>query len=290
MTIVGIIDKVQDGQSIAYGKLMHARVISVSPDMAQRMLDSSVGNRKIRQAAVQTYLSDMKDGRWRLTHQGVAMDTNGHLIDGHHRLEALVRFGRPLKMFVVYNVPTDGKMNIDTNRVRSVSDILKFMNVEQRDSGKVTAVARCIEHLPSTMKRMPPYSTEQCIRLLEFHKDAILYAHDAFGYGSGMCAGAKAALAKAYYYYLDRGNVERLDEFCASFRAMTIRNAETDSAVPTLIRYAQSSKKMNGSHARFERYCRCQSAIKYFMERQPMSKLYGTREDLFPLSEDRCLY
>ena len=80
---------------------MKTRIETITPALATEWLDkhNSV-NRKISEPTVQSYAMDMKNGRWTLTHQGIAFDTEGNLQDGQHRLWAIVFSGITLEMMV----------------------------------------------------------------------------------------------------------------------------------------------------------------------------------------------
>ena len=65
-------------------------VMEVGPDLAARWLDGNTHNRPLKQTLVDRFVRDMQAGRWRLTHQGIAFDADGMLIDGQHRLWAIV--------------------------------------------------------------------------------------------------------------------------------------------------------------------------------------------------------
>jgi len=64
-------------------------VLNVSPDMALKWLEGNTHNRPINQAHVNRLAKEITAGRWQLTHQGIAFDTKGILIDGQHRLWAI---------------------------------------------------------------------------------------------------------------------------------------------------------------------------------------------------------
>ena len=80
-------------------------------------------NRRMKQAKVRKFLLAMKNGQWRATNQGIAFDEKGNLIDGQHRLKALLKYGEfknpddlsqtSLKMLVVGGIPPETKDVID---------------------------------------------------------------------------------------------------------------------------------------------------------------------------------
>lgn len=97
--------------------------IVITPAMAQEILDSSnTGNRRVRMWWVIALSSSIARGDWLLTHQGIAFDENGRLIDGQHRLRAIVLSGTSVKMFVFQGLDPRGFMAIDVGVKRSTSD------------------------------------------------------------------------------------------------------------------------------------------------------------------------
>ena len=66
----------------------------------------------------------MRRGEWQVTHQGIAFDTTGALVDGQHRLAAIVEADQPVEMTVFTEVP-DGAFDVlDTGKRRNAADAL----------------------------------------------------------------------------------------------------------------------------------------------------------------------
>lgn len=80
---------------------------TISPEMAENILANyNPRNRTVTDAAVLALALDITEGRWQLTHQGLAFDVEGNLIDGQHRLHAIVLAGKPVDIFVTCGLPT----------------------------------------------------------------------------------------------------------------------------------------------------------------------------------------
>lgn len=80
-----------------------AQILLVTPEMASDWL-SHRGynrNRRISKSVVGKYLQDMKEGRWKITRQGLIFDTAGKIIDGQHRLSAVAN-GEVTVAFWIY--------------------------------------------------------------------------------------------------------------------------------------------------------------------------------------------
>ncbi|MBU0958563.1 MAG: hypothetical protein KKB31_01330 [Nanoarchaeota archaeon] len=92
--------------------------VDVTPTLAERWLNNkNIHNRLIRERLVEQYALDMKRGNWGKTHQAIAFDENGDLIDGQHRLAAIMRSGKTINFLIVQDLPTT--QTISTNGISS---------------------------------------------------------------------------------------------------------------------------------------------------------------------------
>lgn len=98
----------------------------ITPELAQEYLGTSLGNRKIRQKDVDAIARNILAGTFLVTHQGIAFDETGHLLDGHHRLLAVVKANVPIQIDVARGVPRESVVVIDTMNVRTFSDALYY--------------------------------------------------------------------------------------------------------------------------------------------------------------------
>lgn len=94
---------------------------TITPLMAKSMLSNNKSNRAVSKQDVLRYSRDMKAGKWMLTHQGILVGKDGALIDGQHRLMAIVKSGVTVKMPVTYDesITTPLELPMDTGRKRS---------------------------------------------------------------------------------------------------------------------------------------------------------------------------
>jgi hypothetical protein len=103
---------------------MHANIETVTPDQAAALLANNAGNRKLMKTTVSQLADDMRRGHWRLSHQGIAIARDGRLLDGQHRLSAIVEAGVAVQMVVFRNVDEASFAVMDRGRVRQLRDIL----------------------------------------------------------------------------------------------------------------------------------------------------------------------
>ncbi|HEY9290857.1 MAG TPA: hypothetical protein VIP98_06225 [Microlunatus sp.] len=103
---------------------MRTRVQTISPAKAAELLEANTANRPLSKSVVQAFAEAMRRDDWKVTHQGIAIDTNGVLVDGQHRLAAVIEADRPVEMTVFTEVPADTFDVLDTGKKRSAADVL----------------------------------------------------------------------------------------------------------------------------------------------------------------------
>ena len=101
-----------------------AKVVFVSPEIANRWLDRNTKNRHVRPATVKKYARDMAAGRWQITGEGVKFSADGALLDGQHRLAAIIESGATVPLFVMRGIASEAQRVMDTGRARTASDAL----------------------------------------------------------------------------------------------------------------------------------------------------------------------
>lgn len=105
-----------------------ARVAWIDPQKAEYLLDTMESNRHVSQSHVDKYMDDMRKGRWFVTNQGIGIDRTGRLIDGQHRLWAIIETGIPQKMLVVRGIDPQAFRALDETRKRTFADDLSIMS------------------------------------------------------------------------------------------------------------------------------------------------------------------
>lgn len=105
---------------------MKIEVIDITPKIAREWLLSNIVNRPLRPGRVEELDALWTRGEWKLTHQGIAFDVNGHLADGQHRLTFIASLPDDAKvpMMVTWGVSKDAYFGMDRGAMRSNSDIL----------------------------------------------------------------------------------------------------------------------------------------------------------------------
>lgn len=129
---------------------MKTEIISITPDIAEKYLGKNESNRNLSKSRVSAYSRDMKEGRWRFNPNPIVFDNKGVLIDGQHRLHAVIEAGTAVDMFVMFDAPSESKDIIDFGKPRTAADILRIEGYA--DATNISALAKRIIAYETGMK------------------------------------------------------------------------------------------------------------------------------------------
>lgn len=116
--------------------------ITVTPDLAKEMLARNEGNRVKRVAHVGALAQAIKSGDWIETGDTIKFDTNGRLLDGQHRLSAIIQANTSVVADVVFGVTPEAFDRIDTGMARTHSQILAMVGI--KDGPLLTSATRVL--------------------------------------------------------------------------------------------------------------------------------------------------
>lgn len=174
-------------------KSMRSEEMSVTPEIARTWLDTMARNRSPKRAVVARYAEDIRAGRWRLTHQGPAFDADGRLIDGQHRLLAVIAAGTSVRMLVTWGVDARGMDGIDVGVNRDGRDVAVIVGATDHpvQATWVRSILVALDHHPT------PAEVADVLPRLRPSLDAMLPIFG--GHRGGACrAGFAAAFVIAH--------------------------------------------------------------------------------------------
>jgi hypothetical protein len=118
-----------------------ASVRKITPDLATEWLDlRNTHNRNLSINIAEKYARDMAMGRWTLNGEPIILATDGSLMDGQHRLKAVVLSGTAVHMLVVEGIAREHFSTVNTGKARNLSDVLHidgYRNTAQLSSAIV---------------------------------------------------------------------------------------------------------------------------------------------------------
>jgi hypothetical protein len=132
----GVIDEPEEQPTV------RSRVQTIPPARAAQWLEANTTNRPLSRPVVRGFAEAMRRGDWLVTHQGVAFDVNGVLVDGQHRLAAVIEADQPVEMTVFTEVPEGIFDVLDTGKRRNAADVLAIEG--EKNSIMLAAMVRTV--------------------------------------------------------------------------------------------------------------------------------------------------
>lgn len=162
-----------------------AEITNVSPQIAETWLTGNTVNRKIRGTAVRQYADDMIAGRWTANGDAICFSPDGKLLNGQHRLCAVVAAEVTVPMLVMRNVPQSAMDNMDAGRKRTAADMLGF-DGEANSAALASAVKLALLYADGRLYRDSGVQSVSNGELREFlEENPDLRDSVAFMYASG---------------------------------------------------------------------------------------------------------
>lgn len=109
-------------------------IITIGKSLAEEMLEARDGkNRSVYKILVNRYSKSILRGEWTLTDQGIGFSKDGLLLNGQHRLLAVMKAEREIRSVVVYGLDKKARDNVDIGRARTDGDSLSMLGFTNYD-------------------------------------------------------------------------------------------------------------------------------------------------------------
>ena len=149
---------------------MKAEFKLVTPKIAQEFLITNIANRAVNVSIVKAYASELSKGSFITNGDSIRFDINGNLIDGQHRLLAIIMSGVSANILLVYGLPVEAFKTIDCGKKRSAADILKIEGVD--NSTNISAgIRKYLALKDGTYTRKPLISNLDISSEYDLHSD-----------------------------------------------------------------------------------------------------------------------
>lgn len=97
----------------------------LTPETANELLEHNTLNRPLSDRRVKRIAEQILSGKWRYNGDTIKVAASGDVLDGQHRLWAVIEAKKPVETIVVYGIEKEAFSTIDTLRKpRSGSDVL----------------------------------------------------------------------------------------------------------------------------------------------------------------------
>ena len=108
---------------------IYTKNVFITPEYAEKLLKKNVSNRPLNKKTIEWYAYQMERGQWTVSGQTISISDRDELLDGQHRLQAIVKSGVSLWFTIAYNVPSESFINYDNLRSRSAKDALSIEKI-----------------------------------------------------------------------------------------------------------------------------------------------------------------
>lgn len=104
------------------------RRVTIDPEWAKRLLDRNENNRKFSPRATHfmQLCRALENNEWRFNGDAIRVDWSGRLIDGQHRLHAVIETGIPIDTILIEGLNPASQETIDVGKRRTVQNFLSM--------------------------------------------------------------------------------------------------------------------------------------------------------------------
>jgi hypothetical protein len=119
---------------------VESTVTTIGPAEAEMLLKGNDRNRNLNERIVSELARAMVNGEWRFNGEAVKIAEDGTLLDGQHRLSAIVKAGATIPVLLVTGLPVETQETMDLGRKRTTADAWKING--ETNVNVLAAVAR----------------------------------------------------------------------------------------------------------------------------------------------------
>ena len=121
--------------------MIKMKELNITPNMATELLKQNTGNfRQINQGRVLRYADDMRHERWMFSGDPIRFDIDGQLLDGQHRLKAIIASGTTQRMVLMEGLLNESALTMDKGQPRSVRSWLTHKGT--KNAVNVSSIAK----------------------------------------------------------------------------------------------------------------------------------------------------
>jgi len=263
----------------------NAYVVYVTPELAKKWLEEcNVFNRPVNQTVVDMYVRQIKSGLWRRTHQGVAFTSERSLLDGQHRLTAVVTANVTVPMLVFIDESPENYEYIDCGRNRSNLEIVRMSTRNETLKLMHTQTLKAMlagRYCKSNGK----YSNAELGELYRRYSTAVDFAVDQLGdYPNKQINDptVRGVVARACYYL----SKDQVVDFCNMLKGQSQEHpaAKTVNTFRECLMLWEDRRE----NTKREIYKRCECILRAIQNNEVLVGFPTASGEHFPINHDQC--
>jgi hypothetical protein len=144
---------------------------TITPTLAEKMLVNADSNRRAREAVVDDLARLLEQGKFVDAGSSIIFDRDGRMIDGQHRLKAIVKSGVPFRFIIVLGVDKKSQTYINSGIPNRLSDIFQFKG--EKDAARLASTLSWVWRYESgyALKHQTNPPRDIAMELLEKHPE-----------------------------------------------------------------------------------------------------------------------
>lgn len=248
----------------------------VTPAFAQKSLERNFAeNRTLSSSRIRTLKEMIVKGLW-IEADPIKFSEDGKLIDGQHRLNALIAAGESLPFRVDTGLPFKSATVLDTGMRRNATHVSQILGKNYTNTH--CSIFRMVYRAQKQMAKAATVSPRELVQLMEDYEEAIFFAAKSSGTTRLQYAPVLAAVACAYYHE----NHKRLSEFLSVWHS-GISHGEGDSGAIALRNLYYRPDKNGSTMYRDNFFLKSQSAILAFLQYKTVKNVQPTKKIVWQL-------
>lgn len=263
-----------------------SNVVTVSPELAKKWLEGMVENqRKPSERSVVKYSRAMSQGAWE-TASPLSFDSEGRLIDGQHRLLAVIRANRSVDFIVLRGLSKSAIHALDMGVNRTAAHLARLKGLSITNNH--LAILNCCFYSVSNGGKYPVFSKQEQVYYAEKHFEALDFATKKQCDSHVSYSPYLAPVARAYY----SENHKRLEQFLQVLHTgFTISENPMDDSAAIALRNLYFKNKgiagrLNGGDAmRIQSVKVASNALANFILRKSVKVAKESSVNHFPVAD-----
>lgn len=119
--------------------MMKTELRDITPEIAGQMLKRNHRNRKPSKGNVKFLTREMNNGNWVFDGSPIRLTEDGRLLDGQHRLTAIVESGTTQQFLIVSGIKAETFKVMDTGKGRNSSDVFSIEGISNATIASATS-------------------------------------------------------------------------------------------------------------------------------------------------------
>ncbi len=258
--------------------------VLVTPELAEEYLEANTDNRRLVAERVLRFGEDMEAERWRDYHpHGISFDREGRLVDGQHRLAAILLSGKSVVMRVTRGLDPEMQSVFDLGAPRMTGDVLRRGGIlNSTHAGTIISMLYLYDNYPDVIWHNPRYPSKTY--QLEYAKEHDAAIQTAIHAAQSVFRSTRIprSVYGVLYLLVDRyGMTDSWDDWhSAVLSGAGLQKGDARLTLRNYFAHEERMRDQGGIWSRQRRLALVLKAYRYYREEKPVHLLRFNKADL----------